>query len=897
MSTKVGLLNSTEAVWNDRDFYAMFKDFIETEGGGFVNTDRALSALVNPGFEQGTGIISADDWIGSDKFNAWWGEIQGTATIEFDAVIFDSGLQSILIDQTVNGGTDETSIRPTENDIGALTAEDLLHLIPIKDGKTYRLAFALQTVGVSSGASGGARVRMRAVDENGDLVGTEAVSTFVTGSQAFTDDTLDIVAADGAKYLLVEAQMINETGEARFDTLSVTERGDSCRVTAEVIPTADIDIATGASYFEITDLSANVFLVRFEVTGAEQATISNNVSGLDRIDLVYLQYDNSVTPDATSSNVGTIVVAIGTPAASPVAPALPANAIALAEIFMANGATIVTESQITDLRDQLTWRNMEVANSTSDNQPISRGEAIRPATEAQLGMAVLSDPPTDPARPVVVEENFPGLLTEAEKLSLLAGQPFLGDNFTFGENVLEGMNVAMESDGNVYMTRPIETSDPSNDLVADPDDIDQALNRNGYKISNTRVVSVSVFQSGVDTVEIKQFAVDPLTGAVTGVQASLTVNPGVNVQHIDSVMLDANTMLIVYAYSGNVDGVIVENLDGTATVGAPQSLSAASSSGVACMQIGASATDAILVRSTSGTGLVSIDLAISGTTITPGTTSTMFSTTDSLTIWEGHQFGDTDFHIVLFNNGTGSASYAIAGQWSIGSNDFSSVGTEITISNADYTLSGRTFSDTGLAAVYTQTTSGTIRMSTITRSTVALTNNAATTFWSNGGSRAHIEMLGSHHGMISLDENSNSRGRTQIFEVDPVNEDTIIALGTFNEWGNNNDDQLIIMPWLESKIVAQYWDFSASNQLAGVMDLTNNFDGYVGVVSADVDTGVDPTEAVRYSGRSDITIDTLTPGTRYFTGISGGFSTNEPDQAGTQPIGNSVGANSILIRD
>ena len=99
----------------------------------------------------------------------------------------------------------------------------------------------------------------------------------------------------------------------------------------------------------------------------ETVTISSNTSGNDRIDIIVLKRDNSASPDDTASNVFDIEVVEGTPAASPSAPATPSDSLKLAEVYVANGASSITNSNITDSRQNLKFNKNHI-NITSGTQ-------------------------------------------------------------------------------------------------------------------------------------------------------------------------------------------------------------------------------------------------------------------------------------------------------------------------------------------------------------------------------------------------------------------------------------------------------------------------------------------------------------------------------------------------
>ena len=80
-------------------------------------------------------------------------------------------------------------------------------------------------------------------------------------------------------------------------------------------------------------------------------TISANVSGNPRIDIITVKMTTATAPDDEASNVISVEVVEGTPAGSPVAPATPSNSYKIAEIAVASGATSIVDANITDTRD------------------------------------------------------------------------------------------------------------------------------------------------------------------------------------------------------------------------------------------------------------------------------------------------------------------------------------------------------------------------------------------------------------------------------------------------------------------------------------------------------------------------------------------------------------------
>lgn len=120
-----------------------------------------------------------------------------------------------------------------------------------------------------------------------------------------------------------------------------------------VIPSVGSEMAVSEK--TPTDMSVNVDTGRAMVGGkmvtvssaAENLTISNNGSGNPRKDLVVARIDYT-------NRVGVLAVKEGTPGTTPTAPTVQQDAtlweIALAEVYVANGAVQITDANITDVR-------------------------------------------------------------------------------------------------------------------------------------------------------------------------------------------------------------------------------------------------------------------------------------------------------------------------------------------------------------------------------------------------------------------------------------------------------------------------------------------------------------------------------------------------------------------
>lgn len=133
-------------------------------------------------------------------------------------------------------------------------------------------------------------------------------------------------------------------------------------VTQQDTPSMNVEIASGIAYI-FNPAGDNVYCVENDDTAVE--AVSSNASGNDRIDAVVLKIDLSVTPDNTASNVASIQIVEGTPAASPSAPsdsdiqtAVGAGNpfIRLSDVSVDNGASSITDADIADMREPVEFK-------------------------------------------------------------------------------------------------------------------------------------------------------------------------------------------------------------------------------------------------------------------------------------------------------------------------------------------------------------------------------------------------------------------------------------------------------------------------------------------------------------------------------------------------------------
>jgi hypothetical protein len=143
------------------------------------------------------------------------------------------------------------------------------------------------------------------------------------------------------------------TGIIKSDSLAVTQNtpaGLSILVSsgwAAIVGTTQANMGTYVGYNDAT--------VVLSITTADPTN--------PRIDLVCLTVNDAYYTGALNNAV--LQVVAGTPAGSPVAPALPANSISLATVAVGAGATAITNANITDTRVLVTTNIPEVGDISS----------------------------------------------------------------------------------------------------------------------------------------------------------------------------------------------------------------------------------------------------------------------------------------------------------------------------------------------------------------------------------------------------------------------------------------------------------------------------------------------------------------------------------------------------
>lgn len=163
-------------------------------------------------------------------------------------------------------------------------------------------------------------------------------------------------------------------------------------------------------------------------SSAASATVTTAHVTNPRIDLVCLKIDTGAVAGAQGAGAVSVVVVAGTAAASPTAPALPANHLLLAEVAVAAGASTINNGNITDKRRQLRvvppyLRDGEMAN----------GQIVRTVASNALTVALKTEGGNDPSTsdPVWIKiDNTMYQVTAALSLTLSSGTGFFSASST-----------------------------------------------------------------------------------------------------------------------------------------------------------------------------------------------------------------------------------------------------------------------------------------------------------------------------------------------------------------------------------------------------------------------------------------------------------------------------------
>ena len=152
---------------------------------------------------------------------------------------------------------------------------------------------------------------------------------------------LDLDSTYGAARLGLVNRYTTGEGVTSSTGLAVSQRGAGANMS--------VDVAPGQAFVfgdEDTDAQPGYLCV---LTSTDNNTITAADATNERLDLVVLEVDDDDF-DSSGQQRGRIHVVAGTPAATPSLPAVPNNAIPLAQVSVPATDTSIEDAQITDLR-------------------------------------------------------------------------------------------------------------------------------------------------------------------------------------------------------------------------------------------------------------------------------------------------------------------------------------------------------------------------------------------------------------------------------------------------------------------------------------------------------------------------------------------------------------------
>lgn len=156
--------------------------------------------------------------------------------------------------------------------------------------------------------------------------------------QAATGDTAITYGAQD--FRLMVSALAARAGTVLAGDLAVTQRGAGANMS--------VDVAAGRAIIPGTTIAnEGSYIVRSDAT--YNVTLAAASTANPRIDLIVAQVLNKQV-DGGSTYGWTLKSVTGTPAASPVAPSLPASSLLLAQVSVATNATSVVTANITDKR-------------------------------------------------------------------------------------------------------------------------------------------------------------------------------------------------------------------------------------------------------------------------------------------------------------------------------------------------------------------------------------------------------------------------------------------------------------------------------------------------------------------------------------------------------------------
>lgn len=138
---------------------------------------------------------------------------------------------------------------------------------------------------------------------------------------------------------------------AKTNTAGVAPATGAFAANAQGTPAMAVDVSAGIAYVTATPSGQNSQNLRIRSTATEEVTIDANSSGSTKYDWIYLSVSaaNAANPAVNADNVATLVTSRSTSISSDDGTP-PTYGLVLAKVTVANGASSITNANITDAR-------------------------------------------------------------------------------------------------------------------------------------------------------------------------------------------------------------------------------------------------------------------------------------------------------------------------------------------------------------------------------------------------------------------------------------------------------------------------------------------------------------------------------------------------------------------
>ena len=470
----------------------------------------------------------------------------------------------------------------------------------------------------------------------------------------------------------------------------------------------------------------------------------------------------------------------------------------------------------------------------------------------------------------------------------IVGSISCASQFTAGQAIYSGNNVSVDTaTGNIYRTRvtafgSINTPTTESLTTSSQDPSAGAPSTMRFvDVSSTVKLLVLSETSGLVVLRI---VVDPTTSAITSITETTVTGSSSGRTNVDVVKLSSTAVCLVYVAGGNVYARILSGLDSGVTANTEKNCVAAGTTSAAAAYV--SSTELIIFYYVAATEVRAMQLTISGTTISTGSTSTVYANATDQNINCAIQFGTSNAYLICMSQSTTNFR-GIVGTYSGGTMTMGSV-----VAIEAYHAIGcavASSDDTHVLVAYGRGTSDNARVRCMSRSGTTLTANTAYATSANAISTANLgfNALGKYTFALGYVGNTSTNFAMDLLELVGT---TVSQLGTTLSTFSAHAGEDVPYPVYHSPtrlIVAECYGSTVDVE---TIDLTNNHSTWIGIANADIASAA--TGYVVTHGTSPTVSSTLATGSIYYTDIDGAHSTVSTGQR----VGVAVSTTKLVTR-